>query len=92
MRKACLLSFAAILAGVGLSTTSYAATEPQAGVYVMSGVVTKVTASGGAACVAAGAAIKGYSYFPVQQTRGMISRSSSRRSARRQVLFILFHQ
>jgi hypothetical protein len=70
MRKACLLSFATILAGVGLSTTSYAATEPQAGVYVMSGVVTKVTASGGAACVAAGAAIKGYSYFPGAANKG----------------------
>jgi hypothetical protein len=92
MRKVCSLIFAAIVPGVGFSTASYAAAEPQGGSYVVSGNVTAVTAKGDATCLPQGAAIQGYSYFPGVQGKGKISRSSSHRPARNQVLFFHFHQ
>ncbi len=70
MLKARSLFFAAMIGGVGLSTASYAATEPQRGSYVMSGKVTAVTATGGASCVATGTTLTGYSYFPGVQGKG----------------------
>jgi hypothetical protein len=70
MRKVSSLFFVVMMAGVGFGASSYAATEPQQGSYVISGKVTAVTASGGAACVAKGTAIKGYSYFPGVKGKG----------------------
>jgi hypothetical protein len=70
MRKVCSLIFAAIVPGVGFSTASYAAAEPQGGSYVVSGNVTAVTAKGDATCLPQGAAIQGYSYFPGVQGKG----------------------
>ena len=70
MHKANSLFLAAMVAGVGCSAASYAATEPRAGSYVISGTVAAVTANGGAACLAKGTTLQGYSYFPGAQGKG----------------------
>jgi hypothetical protein len=71
MYQARSLLLAAMAAGTGFSSACYAATEPQAGSYLISGTVTAVTASGGAVCLAKGTAIHGYSYFPGVQGKGL---------------------
>ncbi len=70
MREASSFFLAAMVAAVGFSTVSDAATEPQGGSYVMSGKVTALTASASATCVAKGTSIQGYSYFPGVQGKG----------------------
>lgn len=59
-----------MMACIGVSAASYAATEPQAGIYVVSGKVTAVAVRGGATCLATGTAVQGYSYFPGVQGKG----------------------